>query len=73
MLSALNPDNVSACPCEEEVPPPDVGGMVSAVWGRRVRAVRSVRDARDKLSGEKNAENISKNVENQLKNAIFAG
>ena len=30
-----------------EVPPPDVGGMVSAVWGRRVRLGCRVRDARN--------------------------
>lgn len=41
--------------------------------GGRGRCV-SVRDARNNSSGErKNAKNISGNVKNQVKNAIFAG
>jgi len=43
------------------------------VWGWGVRVVCSVRDARNNSPGEKNAENILGNVENQPKNAIFAG
>jgi hypothetical protein len=38
-----------------------------------VRAGCGVRKARNNPPGEKNAENISKNVKNQVKNAIFAG
>ena len=40
MPAAGNPDNVAASLCGEEVPPPDVGGMVGAVWGRQARGVR---------------------------------
>lgn len=54
-----------------EVPPAPVVAWRNdgAVW---MRAVCGVRDARNNSPGEKNAENMSGNVEIQVKNAIFA-